>query len=48
MSKEEWREWVSVEFGGWRSWALAKVAGNWRIRQRLPRLTKLAKAKGLI
>ena len=31
-----------------REWAIAQVVNNWRVRQRLPRLTELAKRLYLI
>lgn len=45
---EKRRKWYVDNFGSVREWAIASVQGNWRIRKRLPRLTKLAKSKGLI
>lgn len=45
---EERRAWYIEQFGSVRAWALFCVTDNWRIRKRLPRLTKLAIKAGLI
>lgn len=45
---ESRRTWYIENFGSVRQWALESVTGNWRIRKRLPRLTALARKKGMI
>jgi len=48
MTKQQWLSWVKENYGSWRNWAMVNVAQNWRIRKRLPHITKAAIAKGLI
>lgn len=48
MSISERRQWYIDNFGSVRAWAVASVVSNWRIRKRLPRITKLAIKQGLI
>ncbi len=48
MNQIEWLDWIKENYGSWRNWAMVKVAQNWRIRKRLPTITKAAIVKGLI
>lgn len=48
MNTEEWRAYVLEYYGGWRQYGLARVTVNWRIRKRLPALTRKAKELGMI
>lgn len=45
---ELWRYWIKKNYGSWRVWALMQVTYNWRLRKRLPTITKTAIAKGMI
>uniref|UniRef100_A0AAU6W3D8 Uncharacterized protein n=1 Tax=Pseudomonas phage Cygsa01 TaxID=3138529 RepID=A0AAU6W3D8_9VIRU len=42
------RAWYILNFGSVRRWAMWSVATNWRIRRRLPRITKAAVAADLM